>query len=144
MLSGILTIALMACTGCDSGLPKSDSPQYRELVAAFYTGLAALQVGDDVRAENELARSTQIAAGEPAGWANWGILRLRQRDFEAAGERIGKAQKLAPQNDQIFYLMGLVESGKGKANEAVADFHKAVELNPRNLAMPNSRGSYSG
>jgi hypothetical protein len=128
----LLMIVTIACTGCHSGLPKPDSPQYREMVAAFYTGLAALQVGDDVRAENELARSTQIASGEPAGWANWGILRLRQRDFQAAGERIGKAQKLDQQNDQIYYLMGLVETGKGEATEAIADYRKAVELNPKN------------
>jgi hypothetical protein len=119
--------------GCNAGLPKPNSAGYRELVSAFYTGLAALQVGDDVRAENELARSTQIASGEPAGWADWGVLRLRQRDFNAAEERIGKALKLAPQNGQIYYLLGLVEAGKGKAAEAIADYRKAVDLDPKNL-----------
>jgi hypothetical protein len=126
-------LALLACLGCHSGLPKPGSKTYTDLVSAFYVGLAALQVGDDVRAESQLAQATRIASGEPAGWANWGILRLRQRDFAAAGERLIKAQKLAAQNDRIYYLLGLVEAGKGHAAEAIADLRKAVELNPKNL-----------
>ena len=128
-------VTLFACSwvGCNTGLPKVESPAYRELVSVFYTGLAALQVGDDVRAESELARTTRIASGEPAGWADWGILRLRQRDFDAAAERLGKAHRLAPQNGQIYYLLGLVETGKGKAAEAIADYRKAVDLDPKNL-----------
>jgi Tfp pilus assembly protein PilF len=114
-------------------LPGRSSKQYTAFVSAFYVGLAALQVGDDVRAESELARATKIAAGEPAAWANWGILRLRQRDFDAAAERLDKAQKLAPRNDRISYLLGLVQMGKGRSAEAIADFRRAVELNPKNL-----------
>jgi Tfp pilus assembly protein PilF len=126
-------VLFLACAGCRSGLPKPGSPAYTSFVSSFYVGLAALQVGDDVRAESELARSTQIASGEPAAWANWAILRLRQRDFEAAGERLVKAQKLTGDNDRIDYLLGLVEAGKGHSTEAIADLRKAVELNPKNL-----------
>ncbi|AXC15235.1 hypothetical protein ACPOL_5991 [Acidisarcina polymorpha] len=127
----ILIVLLLV--GCRGGLPKPDSRSYREFVSTFYTGLAALQVGDDVRAEKELARCTEMVAAEPAGWANWGILRLRQRDFEAAGERLQKARKLAPANDRIYYLLGLVDTGKGRSAESIADFRKAIELNPANL-----------
>lgn len=121
--------------GCHSrrGLPEPSSKLYREFVSAFYTGLGALQVGDDVRADKELSLATQIAPGEPAAWANWGVLALRQRNYDAAGERLGRAQKLSPQNDAIYYLMGLVEVGRGRSADAIADFRKAVEINPKNL-----------
>src|SRR5271170_1048676 len=128
-----LGFLISIATGCRSGLPAPFSKTYSDYVSAFYVGLAALQVGDDVRAERELARTTQIVSGEPAGWANWGILRLRQRDFEAAAERLEMARKLAPQNGHIYYLLGLVETGKGRSTEAIADFRKAIELNPKNL-----------
>ncbi len=88
----LLAIVLTACTGCRRGLPKPPSKAYTDYVSAFYVGLAALQVGDDVRAEKQLALTTQMVAAEPAGWANWGILRLRQRDFDAASERLNKAR----------------------------------------------------
>ncbi|HTD54407.1 MAG TPA: FG-GAP-like repeat-containing protein, partial [Silvibacterium sp.] len=137
-LASALLVCLLACsamiaTGCRSRLPDPSSKAYADYVSAFYVGLAALQVGDDVRADRELGRTTQIVSGEPAGWANWGILALRQRNFDAAGDRIGRAQKLAGNNDQIYYLLGLVESGRGKSAEAIADLRKAVEINPNNL-----------
>jgi cytochrome c-type biogenesis protein CcmH/NrfG len=124
---------MLAGVGCHRSLPEQSTKTYSEYVTAFYTGLAALQVGDDVRAETELARTTQIVSGEPAGWANWGILRLRQRDFDAAKERLEKARKLDPQNDAIFYLLGLAETGKGESSAAIADFRQAVSINPKNL-----------
>src|SRR5665213_2951621 len=84
-LCALLGILALALTGCHSrsGLPKPSSKTYTDFVSAFYTGLGALQVGDDVRAENELSRATQLAPGEPAAWANWAILALRQRNFDA-------------------------------------------------------------
>jgi len=55
-------------------LPTKPSKEYDEVVRAFYVGLAALQVGDDVRAEKELARATQLVPAEPAAWDNWRLL----------------------------------------------------------------------
>jgi Tfp pilus assembly protein PilF len=133
LAASFVTLLVSLSSGCHGGLPKPSSPAYREYVSTFYVGLAALQVGDDVRAEKQLARSTELVSGEPAGWANWGILRLRQRDFDAASERLRKAQKLAPQDGRIYYLLGLVEIGKGRSAEAIADFRKAIELDPKNL-----------
>ncbi len=90
-------------------------------------------MGDDVRAEKELAHAAELVPAEPAGWANWGILRLRQRDFDAASERLERAKKLAPQDGHIYYLLGLLEIGKGHSAEAIADFRKSIELAPKNL-----------
>ena len=103
------------------------------MVRAFYIGLAALQVGDDVRADDKLAQVTQLVPPEPAGWANWGLLALRQRNFDAAAERLERARSLAPENDQIFYLLGLLESSRGRSTEALTALRKAIEINPKNL-----------
>ncbi|MDQ2856888.1 MAG: FG-GAP-like repeat-containing protein, partial [Acidobacteriota bacterium] len=103
------------------------------MTRAFYIGLAALQVGDDVRADSMLAKVTQLVPGEPAGWANWGLLALRQRVFEEAATRLERARALAPQNDQIYYLVGLLESSRGRSAEAVTALRKAIEINPKNL-----------
>ena len=120
--------------GCGKNkLPDKNSTQYHEFIPVFYSGLAALQVGDDVRAESKLRQATKIVAGEPAAWADWGILALRQRNFDVAAQRLTTARDLSPQNDHIYYLLGLLESNRGKSAEAISDWRKAIELNPRNL-----------
>lgn len=133
----ILTLLalLVTISSCRPGsnLPTKSSPQYNELVRTFYIGLAALEVGHDVQADAKLAQFTQLAATEPAGWANWGLLALRQRNYDTAAERFNKARDLAPNNSQIFYLIGLLESSRGNTAEAITALRKSVELDPNNL-----------
>jgi tetratricopeptide (TPR) repeat protein len=131
-LLGVLLLAIAACKS-GSNLPAKSSKEYNEVVRAFYIGLAALQVGDDVRADSKLAEVTQLVPTEPAGWANWGLLALRQRNFDSAAERLERAQSLADQNDQIYYLLGLLESSRGRSAEALVALRKAVAINPKNL-----------
>ncbi len=126
---------LVSFSGCHSTpkFPEKNSKAYADVVSAFYIGLAALQVGDDVHAESKLAEVTQLVPGEPAGWANWGILALRQRNYDAAAERFRRARDLATDNDQIYSLLGTLESQQGNSAQALADLRKAVNLNPQNL-----------
>src|SRR5215467_4637347 len=95
--------ALITLSSCSlrPTFPASDSKEYKKVVSAFYIGLSALQVGDDVHAEAKLSEVTQLVPGEPSGWANWGILALRQRNYDLAAQRLEKSRDLAPQNDQI-------------------------------------------
>ena len=121
--------------GCRSGarLPDTSSKTYSDFISTFYVGLAALQVGDDVRAESSLASAAQLVPGEPAGWVNWGILALRQRNFDAAAQRLDRARTLAPDDDRIYYLQGLLESDRGDSAKAIGSLRQAVKLNPKNL-----------
>jgi len=131
----LLLIAVLVAAGCRSGatLPARGTREYNELVRTFYIGLAALQVGHDVQADSKLAQFTQLAAAEPAGWANWGLLALRQRNFDTASQRLERARSLAPDDSNIQYLIGLLESSRGKSAEAIAALRKAVELDGKNL-----------
>src|SRR5262245_47000863 len=131
----ILIAFLLAVAACerDAGLPNPGSKEYRELVTAFYVGLAGLQTGEDVRAKERLTRATEIAPGEPAGWANLGLLAVRQQEFDTAYEKVEKARTLAPENSQIEALLGLIESKRGKLPEAAAHLKRAVELDQKNL-----------
>ncbi len=131
----LLLVGVFALIGCRSGakLPDPASKTYLDFVSAFYVGLAALQVGDDVRAESMLTEATKLVPGEPAGWANWGILALRQRNFDAAAQRFAQAQSLDKEDDRLYYLQGLLESDRGNSAQAIADLRDAVNRNPRNL-----------
>src|SRR5271154_4550038 len=130
-LEAVLALLLSGCHS--AGLPKPATQAYQDEVTAFYVGLAALQVGDDVRADATLEQATQLAPGEPAGWANWGLLALRQGNFDAAAKRLGQAQKLAPKNDQLHYFSGVLESKRGNPSQAIAELRQAVQINPHNL-----------
>jgi Tfp pilus assembly protein PilF len=136
-LKNSLLLALIPAmlTGCHSmeRLPDKSSKTYSDFVSVFYVGLAALQVGDDVRAESSLADATKLVPAEPAGWANWGILALRQRSFDAAAQRLDHAVALDGNDDRLLYLQGLLESDLGKSAEAIGKLRQAVKLNPRNL-----------
>jgi Flp pilus assembly protein TadD len=129
-------------SGCHSApkLPEKGSKAYADVVSAFYVGLAALQVGDDVHAESRLSELTQLVPAEPAGWGNWGVLALRQRNYDLAGQRLERARALAPQNDQIYDLLGILEADRGHSAEAIADLRKAVDLNPKNLRAAYALG----
>jgi len=132
LLLGTLTAMLSACHSAPK-LPEKGSKEYADVVSAFYVGLAALQVGDDVHAASKLSELTQLVPAEPAGWANWGVLALRQRNYDIAAQRLERAHDLAPQNDQIYELLGILEGDRGHSTEAIADLRKAVDLNPKNL-----------
>src|SRR5579864_7399169 len=75
----ILGSFVVILPGCNTSpkLPEKGTKAYADVVSAFYVGLAALQVGDDVHAESKLSEVTQLVPAEPAGWGNWGVLALR-------------------------------------------------------------------
>jgi tetratricopeptide (TPR) repeat protein len=132
-------LAFCACAlmtvGCRSRdrLPATGSKVYTEFVSEFYTGLAGLQVGDDVRAEEKLSHASQLVPGEPAAWVDWGVLALRQRNFDAVAERLKRAHELAPKDDRIDYLLGVMEGARGNSAAAIDHLREAVQQNPRNL-----------
>ena len=134
-VASILVAGLLFTAGCHTGgrLPDKSSKTYADFVSSFYVGFAALQVGDDVRADSSLAQATKLIPAEPATWANWGILALRQRSFDAAAQRLDRARSLAPRDDRIYYLLGLLDSNRGDSTKAIADLRMAIKLNPANL-----------
>lgn len=131
----VAAVFYLGLNGCHSGtsVPRQGSNAYSEAVSKFYVGLAALQAGDDARADKEFSQLATLAPGEAAVWTDWGVLALRERNYDAAFQRLERARKLAPENDHIYYLLGLLESGRGNAAAAIADLRKAVELNSTNV-----------
>lgn len=128
----LLSTLTAACRRAEK-LPDQSSQEYREAVRAFYVGLAALQAGEEGRAEEGLTRVTQLAPGEPAAWANLGLLAIKQREFDAAAQRLEKARGLAPENSRIILMQATLASSRGNLAEATSLLRRAGELDPRNL-----------
>ena len=68
---------------------------------------------------------------EPAGWANLGLLLLRQQENVAARERLAQAAELAPDAAAIVRLQALVESREGNLAESTRLWRRAVALDPQ-------------
>jgi tetratricopeptide (TPR) repeat protein len=114
---------------------SENSPAFEEVSRAFYHGYAALQVGLLDDAKTQFARATDVVPNEPASWANLGLTELRLGELDPAAQAIDKAAQLAPSNSDIAFLQGQLETGRGRPDEAIARFKRAVDLNPTGLRM---------
>ncbi|MGH7699567.1 MAG: FG-GAP-like repeat-containing protein [Gemmatimonadales bacterium] len=125
----------LAVATCDrgTGLPDPMSPEYAEAVTAFYTAVAAVQVGETGLAEAALRRVTELAPGEPAGWADLGLVALQRRELDEAAARLHRARMLAPEHSGIHLLSALVTRERGFLDSATQYLRRAVELDQRNL-----------
>jgi Flp pilus assembly protein TadD len=116
-------------------LPEPGTPRYNQYVEAFFVGTAALEAGLRPQAEEDLTRAVELVPGEPAGWANRGILYMRTDRRNEAARDLKKAQKLAPDNAHIEMLLGLLAERRGQTDEAINHLKRASELNPNNPAI---------
>jgi hypothetical protein len=116
--------------------PTVPEATYREAVTAFYTALAAMQTSQDVLARREFERTTELVPFEPAGWANLGLLLMRQQELDAAAPKLAKAGELAPKSAAVQRLLALLESRKGRLPEAIGHWKSAASLDPQDPKAP--------
>jgi Tfp pilus assembly protein PilF len=125
----------MALGACRRG-PRVSDETYREAVTAFYVALAAMQTSQDVLARERLDRLVQLVPDEPAGWANLGLLLLRQQQTEEAAARLARASELAPRHAPIQRLLALAASNEGDLERSIGAWRRAIELDPADLKAP--------
>src|SRR5262249_3053093 len=77
-------------------LPGPDSPAYREYVEEFQIGVAALDAANYSLALERLTKAIEKIPEEPAGWANRGLVHLRENRLKEAAADLKRAQELAP------------------------------------------------
>ena len=123
---GLALGSLSACRRAADVSPEV----YREAVVAFHTALAAIDTSQEVLAREKLDRVVALVPQEPAGWANLGLLLLRQQENAAAKQRLARAAELAPESAAIVRLQALVESREGNLAESTRLWRRAVELDP--------------
>jgi len=132
LVCAALIASMTACNPAGK-LPEPSSAEYRAAVSAFEVGVAALQVGDDATADSRLSELTRLVPAEPSGWANWGLLAVRQRNFDTAAQRLGRARELAPRDAHVLQLLGILERNRGRSADAIVELRKAAEIDPRDL-----------
>ena len=132
-LVAVATIGSYLALKRRQGLPSPGSEAYEQTTRRFYRGLAGLQVGLVDAAKQEFTQATELAPGEPAVWANLGLAYLRLGEFDAASPALERAAALAPSTSDVAFLMGRLETARGRREEGIAHLRRAVELDPRSL-----------
>ena len=124
---------LTAASACSPRNEPELPPQtYREAVTAFYVGLSAMQTTQEVLAKERFERAAALVPQEPAGWANLGLLLLRQQDLDQGAQHLARAASLAPDSAAIQRLQALAESRRG--NLAASDRALAAGASSSTLA----------
>ena len=116
---------------CSSKREPEPSPQaYREAVTAFYTGLAAMQTTQEVLARQKFDRVVALVPQEPAGWANLGLLLLRQQEIEQGAEHLARPRSWRPAARRSSGCWRSPKSRRGNLAEAIGHWRRALELDP--------------
>ncbi len=133
--TSLLIVALAsACASPPPTREAEPSPQaYREAVTAFHAGLSAMQTTQEVMARQKLDRVVSLVPQEPAGWADLGLLLLRQQELDQGALHLARAASLAPESAAIQRLQALAEGRRGNLAEAVRHWQRALDLDPANL-----------
>jgi tetratricopeptide (TPR) repeat protein len=131
----LLSLTLTTAAACRRESTATE-PAYREAVTAFYVALAALQTSQDALARKELDHFVQLVPNEAAGWANLGLLLLRQQQMDEATVRLTRASELAPRDAAIERLRAQTESRRGNLEQSVRHWRRAIELDATDLKAP--------
>ena len=132
LLLPVSLVLVTLCLACSSPREPDLPPQaYREAVTAFYVGLSAMQTTQEVLAREKFDRVVGLAPQEPAGWANLGLLLLRQQDLDQGAQHLAHAAALAPESAAIQRLEALAESRRGNLQAAIGHWRRALEIDPQ-------------
>ena len=108
------------------------SPEaYREAVTAFYVGLSAMQTTQEVLAREKFDRVVALVPQEPAGWANLGLLLLRQQDLEQGAQQLAQAADAgARQRRRFSGCRRSPRAGAATSPRRSRHWRRALELDP--------------
>ncbi|MEX2639548.1 MAG: FG-GAP-like repeat-containing protein [Balneolales bacterium] len=125
---------MVSCSS-DEEVPDPSSDKYAEAVSAFYLSLAASQTDEAMFAFTKMNEVAGLYPEEPAAWANLGVYAMRQGNFELASDRLEKAREWAPDNGDILFLSGLLESRRGEVEQSIAFLRRAADADPQNVKI---------
>lgn len=122
----IYLIAGLFLAGCGRSIPSPGSKHYLETVSSFYSGVAAMEVGEDLRAAAKLSRVTELAPDEPAAWANLALMAMRRNELAEAQSLLTRALDLDSTNSQVLQLAAAAAALEGAVVEELSYLQRAV------------------
>ena len=112
---------------------KVSDERYARFVEAFEVGTAELETEQLSKALTRLTFAIETLPGEPAAWANRGLLHLRNEEDREAAADLREAHRLAPESPEIESLLGHLAGRQGQFDQAVAHFRRTLEARPDDI-----------
>ena len=129
----ILIILFVVALGCGGPRnPQPGSEAYNSTVSAFYAGVSAMEVGEDLRANAKLELVTELAPMEPATWANLALMAMRRNELEVAQGHLSQALSMDSTDSGILLLAAAHARMLGDESTQVHYLQKAVASDPLN------------
>lgn len=121
-----------------SGVHQSDGDEVQRILTAeqrFREGEALLKQGNPAAALEAFAEASRLYPDEAEfhaclGWATWLTLSPDARAASEARALLDKALQLNPRIDRAYVFRGRIARALGRAEEAEAEFEKALLCNP--------------
>jgi tetratricopeptide (TPR) repeat protein len=139
LLVAVAAVALLLLAGVaylvwhHPALPAPGSEKYEQYVEAFDVGIAALDADVPQIAQESLTKAIDLVPGEPAAWADRGLLLIRDGRLDEALRDLHEAERLAPENAAIQQLLGIADQRRGQLAAAAEYFQTAIKLEPKNV-----------
>ena len=112
--------------------PQPGSELYNSTVSAFYDGVTAMEVGEDLRAQAKLNLVTELAPNEPASWANLALMSMRRNELPKAQEQLTVALDLDSTQSDILVLAAAHARMIGDEASQIRFLRKAVSTDSLN------------
>jgi len=129
-ISIVLMVVFLGCRGTDNPQPGSDV--YLSAVSAFYDGVTAMEVGEDLRAGAKLNLVTELASDEPAAWANLALMAMRRNELTLAQEQLTIALNLDSTQSDILMLAAAHARMIGNEGAQIRYLRRAVSVDSLN------------
>ncbi|MFP6723681.1 MAG: tetratricopeptide repeat protein [Candidatus Poribacteria bacterium] len=127
----------------DCGLPNQD-PNQVDAEEDLQKAIGFHQAGKLRQAELVCQQILQIHPWNVNTLHLLGVIAYQVENFEIAGDLIGQAIEVEPNQSSFFFSLGLVLKKQGKLAEAVNAYYKVLEIDPNNADAYNNLGNILG
>ena len=127
----------------DCGLPDQD-PNQVDAEEDLQKAIGFHQTGKLRQAELVCQQILQIHPWNVNTLHLLGVIAYQVENFEIAGDLIGQAIEVEPNQSSFFFSLGLVLKKQGKLAESVNAYYKVLEIDPNNADAYNNLGNILG
>jgi tetratricopeptide (TPR) repeat protein len=107
----------------------------------FLASAAMLQANDSISALSALKGYTSKRPEDPKGWLALGMSHVIQKNYPQAREALERSAKIAPNQAETEYQLGVLSDAETKQDEAIAHFERVLQLQPNHAKALGKIGS---
>src|SRR5262249_24903486 len=121
----VAEIAPLPAAPVPAAAPAANDPVSETAYGCFQAGVAALDAGEDERAERLFRRALGLDAALGASWTNIGTILERRGELGAAREAYDQALALDPDQVEARFDLANLLADVGEIELAVAEYRRA-------------------